>query len=107
MFSKELSGHGLIEFMKTLPDYRRDTVLAQALKWDLLKRFLDRPEGKIIVNHIVDKISDRLGDLMKAVMSDDEKAMRRCVHELKAYESVMHELATIAEDGMSIEGEIT
>lgn len=106
MFSKELSGHGLIEFMKTLPDYRRDTVLAQALKWDLLKRFIDQPGGKLIVNHIVDRMSDRLGDLMKAVRDGDERVVTLCVNELKAYESVMHELATIAEDGMNIEEQI-
>jgi len=92
--------------MEILADTQRETVMEEILKWDLLKKFMDSPGGKIIVNHIANSMSLRLAALMNSVRNDDERAMRVCVHELKAYESVMRELATIADKGMVREEEI-
>lgn len=103
---EEITGRSIIELASTLPDRRHEATMLRIMKWDMMRRFIERPEGKIIINHIADRMTDLVGDIIAAAEDEDEREVIVHSHRLIAYESVLKELAGIADDGMKEEAKI-
>jgi hypothetical protein len=97
----------LVEYVSKYPENQRNYVLESILKADVLNRFIQTPQGRLMLNSIVASISDNIANMLViCTKSDNADDLRLLAMKVKVAYEFMHKLAVIAEDGIKYEEDL-
>jgi hypothetical protein len=103
MQDKLWSNEDLINYVSLFKDQQREYVLKQILESDILARFMDTSEGRLILGTVVDDITANTMNIISAATSDKpDKSVPEITNyarEINVAYRFMHRLAEIATKG--------
>ena len=102
---KSWTNSDLVEYISLFKEKERENILKQILENDLLKKFLDTTEGRLILGHVIDSIAEQTMKIVRLCI-DGNKEMEEIINaaqQISLAYNFMYKLANIALSGKTHE----
>lgn len=100
MAEKPVTGRDVWGYVNTFKENQRDNVLRKILEVDILEKFLATTDGRLLLNSVVDRITDETMRIVSLAVAGGATAeIEHAALKINLAYDFMKNLATIAAEG--------